>query len=586
MLSRGFPDADKSAKFTELNRAPSSIFLRWKDGTYAIDADKEHDSANVLMLLGKSMEKLLTMDTSDFERYRKSDPRGVTQEEREDPESYHYSTQGDFLMRSQLDAHDPRLPGTGMFDLKTRAVVSIRMRSSDYEDMSGYEIQHQHGHFESYEREYYDMMRSTLLKYSLQARMGRMDGIFVAYHNVKRIFGFQYLSINEIDRALHGQLDRCLGDQEFLASIELLNKALDAATKRFPEQGVGAEEPGWEAVDEQVEEDIAKDGASPAREEQENTASVGQALTPTKANEVGASENPAASDDDSNRAADTSPTESSLPAEQPAESATEKSAEDYSTTESAADRPFLSANKPDTLEEDLRPLLAFTLTVRNRVNGSYIDRPKKLEPTDEWKVEYVLKEFSRPSNAWSLYEATKARRAAKYGRFSAADDDEGLNESYYIRMLRQLSQKGRELRAQMDEADQDKAKVVVGHAMSECSDFRQAPSFKVAASPDMASVEDYLAWLYKKESGVTYRRALAQVQSAVQTLTVLEIAESDKDNEPRGLHSRADGQHLTSSRERTSDEPQTAHSVVHFSLTLPHARSVSRRITLRIDEWR
>lgn len=264
-------------------------------------------------------------------------------------------------------------------------------------------------------------------------------------------------------------------------------------------QGVGAEEPGWEAVDEQVEEDIAKDGASPAREEQENTASVGQALTPTKANEVGASENPAASDDDSNRAADTSPTESSLPAEQPAESATEKSAEDYSTTESAADRPFLSANKPDTLEEDLRPLLAFTLTVRNRVNGSYIDRPKKLEPTDEWKVEYVLKEFSRPSNAWSLYEATKARRAAKYGRFSAADDDEGLNESYYIRMLRQLSQKGRELRAQMDEADQDKAKVVVGHAMSECSDFRQAPSFKVAASPDMASVEDYLAWLYKKE---------------------------------------------------------------------------------------
>lgn len=236
MLSRGFPDADKSAKFTELNRAPSSIFLRWKDGTYAIDADKEHDSANVLMLLGKSMEKLLTMDTSDFERYRKSDPRGVTQEEREDPESYHYSTQGDFLMRSQLDAHDPRLPGTGMFDLKTRAVVSIRMRSSDYEDMSGYEIQHQHGHFESYEREYYDMMRSTLLKYSLQARMGRMDGIFVAYHNVKRIFGFQYLSINEIDRALHGQLDRCLGDQEFLASIELLNKALDAATKRFPEQ--------------------------------------------------------------------------------------------------------------------------------------------------------------------------------------------------------------------------------------------------------------------------------------------------------------------------------------------------------------
>jgi hypothetical protein len=33
-------------------------------------------------------------------------------------------------MRSQLDAYDPRLPGTGMFDLKTRAAVSIRMEST------------------------------------------------------------------------------------------------------------------------------------------------------------------------------------------------------------------------------------------------------------------------------------------------------------------------------------------------------------------------------------------------------------------------------------------------------------------------
>jgi hypothetical protein len=31
-----------------------------------------------------------------------------------------------FVMRSQLDAVDKRLPGTGVFDLKTRAVASIR----------------------------------------------------------------------------------------------------------------------------------------------------------------------------------------------------------------------------------------------------------------------------------------------------------------------------------------------------------------------------------------------------------------------------------------------------------------------------
>ena len=30
-------------------------------------------------------------------------------------------------MRSQLDCHDPRLPGTGIFDIKTRAALPIRL---------------------------------------------------------------------------------------------------------------------------------------------------------------------------------------------------------------------------------------------------------------------------------------------------------------------------------------------------------------------------------------------------------------------------------------------------------------------------
>lgn len=32
-----------------------------------------------------------------------------------------------FVMRSQLDCQDTRLPGTGVFDLKTRACLPIRM---------------------------------------------------------------------------------------------------------------------------------------------------------------------------------------------------------------------------------------------------------------------------------------------------------------------------------------------------------------------------------------------------------------------------------------------------------------------------
>lgn len=233
MLSKSFPE-NSLLSFTEFQRTPAAIFLRWKDGSYAIDADKQFDSSNVLSMLGKSMEKLLTLKTEDFERYRRSNSGAVTEEESKSPESYHYSTLGDFLMRSQLDAHDSRLPGTGMFDLKTRAVVSIRMDVANYEQGTGYEIKNRQGEWESYEREYYDMIRAAFLKYSMQVRMGRMDGIFVAFHNVERIFGFQYISLPEMDSTIHGQWDTSIGDQEFTLSLDLLNKILDRATKKFP----------------------------------------------------------------------------------------------------------------------------------------------------------------------------------------------------------------------------------------------------------------------------------------------------------------------------------------------------------------
>lgn len=233
MLSKTFPT--QLTSFTELQRTPSAIFLRWKDGSYAIDADKQFANANVLSMLGKSMEKLLTLNTEDYERYRKSSLGQVTEDEQFAPESYHYSTMGDFLMRSQLDAHDLRLPGTGMFDLKTRAVVSVRMDVSKYEQGTGYQIKSRQGEWESYEREYYDMIRAAFLKYSMQVRMGRMDGIFVAFHNVERIFGFQYISLPEMDSTIHGQWDTSIGDQEFKLGLDLLNKALDKATAKFPQ---------------------------------------------------------------------------------------------------------------------------------------------------------------------------------------------------------------------------------------------------------------------------------------------------------------------------------------------------------------
>ncbi|KAJ6438414.1 mitochondrial membrane protein [Purpureocillium lavendulum] len=224
----------ESTNFTALTRGPAAAFARFQDGVYAIDSDKEYDTENILSMLGKSMEKLFTLPKEDFERYRRTKSHQIPEEERNAEESYHYTTLGDFMMRSQLDAYDPRLPGSGMFDLKTRAVVSIRMDVRGYEKGVGYEIRKRFGQWESFEREYYDMIRAAFLKYSLQVRMGRMDGIFVAFHNTQRIFGFQYISLSEMDHAIHGTPDRRLGDQEFKCSVALLNDLMDRATKKFP----------------------------------------------------------------------------------------------------------------------------------------------------------------------------------------------------------------------------------------------------------------------------------------------------------------------------------------------------------------
>ncbi|KAL7915021.1 Pet127 domain-containing protein [Trichoderma velutinum] len=224
----------ESYNFTAISRGPSAAFAHYNEGTYAFDSDKEYDTENILSLLGKSMEKLLTLPKEEFEKYRRSRSHQLSEEERNAQDSFHYTTLGDFMMRSQLDAYDPRLPGSGMFDLKTRAVVSVRMDVRGYEKGAGYEIQKRFGQWESFEREYYDMIRTVFLKYSLQVRMGRMDGIFVAYHNTQRIFGFQYISLDEMDVALHGTSDRRLGDQEFKTSIALLNELMDRATKRYP----------------------------------------------------------------------------------------------------------------------------------------------------------------------------------------------------------------------------------------------------------------------------------------------------------------------------------------------------------------
>jgi hypothetical protein len=77
-------------------------------------------------------------------------------------------------------------------------------------------------------------MGSNLKLYSFQARIGHMDGIFVAYHNTAKVFGFQYISLEEIDSRLFG--NSATGYTAFRHTVSMMEKILDTATKKHPEQ--------------------------------------------------------------------------------------------------------------------------------------------------------------------------------------------------------------------------------------------------------------------------------------------------------------------------------------------------------------
>lgn len=204
-LSKLFPGKTKSFTYTQLK--PVSVFLRYNDktGVHSVDSDQSNNEEIIVSVLGHLLEAMLTTPEVEFEKMRKGVDSGKRAPEDQPQNAYHYTECGSFLMRSQLDCVDSRLPGTGVFDLKTRAVCAVRhdMDYAQIHDGSHYMINKLDGKYESFAREWYELIRSTMFKYSLQARIGRMDGIFLAYHNIKQMFGFQYVPLEEIDKIYH-----------------------------------------------------------------------------------------------------------------------------------------------------------------------------------------------------------------------------------------------------------------------------------------------------------------------------------------------------------------------------------------------
>lgn len=422
-MSCGFPDHLRN--FTRLLRAPTAMFLHYKEkeDTYAIDADKEYDSSNILANLGKSMEKLLTLPKEEFERYRRSSANKVSAEEESAvPESYHFTGAGNFLMRSQLDAYDPRLPGTGMYDLKTRAVVSIRMDVTNHENGIGYEIKDRFGTYESFEREYFDMIRAAFLKYSLQVRIGRMDGIFVAYHNIERIFGFQYISLPEMDQSLHGQNNTVLGDREFQHSLGLWEQIMDKATAKFPKQSLRFHFETREAVT-----PFMYIFAEPVTDKQMHAIQ---------------NKNKAEIDAFNDRLFNPNQTLSQVPDLGSYIEPEETSAAEETPAEETP------ANEDAETSGDL---IAMTLIIQNRVNGQIVERPENLKFKDTWEVSYEINELA-PEKGRTLLNMMKKRRADVWKKVGA-DDESGERDSY-LALLNSITRRGRAFRQQENLKDE------------------------------------------------------------------------------------------------------------------------------------
>ena len=61
-------------------------------------------------------------------------------------------------------------------------------------------------------------------------------GIFVAYHNTTKIFGFEYLPLDKMEKMLYGST--LVAEKYFSVMTQLLSKVLSEITQVFPKQDV------------------------------------------------------------------------------------------------------------------------------------------------------------------------------------------------------------------------------------------------------------------------------------------------------------------------------------------------------------
>lgn len=210
---------DSSTKFTNSVLKPTTVILSPFGDSYSVDKYEESSFSHILSDLGNTLEKMLTSKPQNLLKPQKA--------------SYQYTQFGNFVIRAQLDCYSDLRK---VFDIKSRATSAVRYDVQNYKDHSKNSIDHLVGKFNSYEKEFYDMIRSVFIKYSLQGRMGCMNGMFIVYHNTLNIHGFEYIECAEIEKYVFG--NPYIAEKSFIWEMNLLETIFDEIINRFPNQNL------------------------------------------------------------------------------------------------------------------------------------------------------------------------------------------------------------------------------------------------------------------------------------------------------------------------------------------------------------
>jgi hypothetical protein len=132
------------------------------------------------------------------------------------------------------------------------------------------------------------------------------------------------------------------------------------------------------------------------------------------------------------------------------ETAGEQSSNESEKPGSAAQETRIDEPIPESEPEPEGPLMGWTLTIRNKVNDGYTDRPSRLTAEDEWKIEYHVQEIPEASR-WRLYTAVKERRRGLVGHTEEADK----SLKNYRDLIQRFSNRGRKWRETQDKLDEE-----------------------------------------------------------------------------------------------------------------------------------